>query len=126
VCPKGTYQDAANADTCTRCPQNSFCPGGDKVENPTSYGTNNTCGANLITRNSGARSQADCVAPQGYSRTTPTSATACAKSEYAPMYNRLTKCLKCQSGLEEPDVSALTDGQRSSKKAVCCECTLGP
>jgi len=119
VCPKGFYEPSAGAGACVRCPANTYCPGGDKVENPTSRGSNMTCGANLVTRNTGARSQSDCLAPAGYARTSPTTATACAKSEYAPQYNRLSKCLRCQSGLEEPSSSGLTDGQRSSKRAVC-------
>jgi len=81
-----------------------------------------TCGSNLVTRNTGARSQSDCLAPAGYARSSPTTATACARSEYAPQFNRLSKCLRCQSGLEEPQTSGLTDGQRSSKRAVCSEC----
>ena len=91
------------------------------MENPTNRGTNNTCGSNLVTRNTGARSQSDCLAPAGYARTSPTTASACARSEYAPQFNRLSKCLRCQSGLEEPEASGLTDGQRSSKRAVCSE-----
>ena len=121
MCPKGFYETATTASSCTRCPANTYCPGGDKVDNPTTRGNNMTCGANLVTRNTGARSQSDCLAPAGYARTSPTSATACARSEYAPQFNRLAKCLRCQSGLEEPTTSGLTDGQRSSKRAVCSE-----
>ena len=95
------------------------------MENPTNRGGNMTCGSNLVTRNTGARSQSDCLAPAGYARTSPTTATACLKSEYAPQFNRLSKCLRCQSGLAEPDNSTLVDGQRSSKRAVCSECTTG-
>jgi hypothetical protein len=38
------------------------------------------------------------------------------------MFNRLAKCLRCQSGLDEPPTSGLVDGQRDSKRAVCSEC----
>jgi hypothetical protein len=100
---------------------NSFCPGGDKVENPTTRGTNTTCGDQLVTRNTGARTQSDCLAPAGYARDTPTTAKACSMSEYAPLYNRLSKCLKCQSGLEENPADNLTDGARATKRAVCSE-----
>lgn len=75
----------------------------------------------MVTRNSGARSQADCVAKAGYAQTSPGVGTACGRSEYAPPYNRLAKCLRCQSGLEEARNSNLTDGQRISKRAVCSE-----
>ncbi len=91
------------------------------MENPTSRGGNNTCGDNLVTRNTGARSQSDCLAPAGYARTSPTSATACSTSEYAPMYNRLSKCLRCQSGLEENPDLKLAVSDRATKKAVCSE-----
>lgn len=79
------------------------------------------CGNGLVTRNTGARSQSDCVAPGGYAMTSPTAATPCARSEYAPQFNRLAKCLRCQSGLEEPINSTLTDGGRVSKAVVCSE-----
>jgi hypothetical protein len=118
VCPKGTYETASG---CVRCPANQFCPGGDKVENPTTRGTNTTCGDNLVTRNTGARSQSDCLAPAGYARTSPSAATACAVSEYAPQFNRLSKCLKCQSGLQENPAANLGNGQRISKRDVCSE-----
>jgi hypothetical protein len=91
------------------------------VENPTSRGTNTTCGDNLVTRNTGARTQADCLAPAGFARTSPTSATACERSEYAPAFNRLSKCLRCQSGLEEPLDSGLANGVRDTKRKVCSE-----
>jgi hypothetical protein len=91
------------------------------VENPTTRGTNTTCGDNLVTRNTGARSQSDCLAPAGYARTSPTAATPCGTSEYAPLYNRLSKCLKCQSGLLENADLGLTASQRDSKRAVCSE-----
>jgi hypothetical protein len=94
------------------------------VENPASYGTNVTCGTNLVTRNTGARSQSDCLAPAGFARTSPTTATACAQSEYAPQFNRLSKCLRCQSGLAEPDNSGLGAGQRDTKRRVCSEYLL--
>jgi hypothetical protein len=122
VCPKGFYEASTAAATCTRCPSNSYCPGGDKVENPLSRGAPVLCGTNMVTRNSGARSMADCVSPAGYAQTSPGNATTCKRSEYAPAYNRLAKCLRCQSGLEEPLTSNLTDGARSSKRAVCSEC----
>lgn len=121
MCPKGYFQNSTDPDRCTRCAQNQYCPGGDKVENPTTLGTPFQCGNGLVTRNTGARSQADCVAPAGYAMTSPSEATACARSSYAPAYNRLAKCLKCQSGLEEPSDSGLVDGQRDSKKKVCSE-----
>jgi hypothetical protein len=38
---------------------------------------------------------------------------------------RLAKCLRCQSGLEEPLNSGLTDGQRDSKRTVCSEFRTG-
>jgi hypothetical protein len=91
------------------------------VENPTNRGTNTTCGDNLVTRNTGARTQSDCLAPAGYARDTPTTAKACSASEYAPQFNRLSKCLKCQSGLQEDPKNNLSDGQRSTKRAVCSE-----
>lgn len=91
------------------------------MENPTSRGSNTTCGDNLVTRNTGARSQSDCLAPAGYARTSPTSATPCGTSEYAPQFNRLSKCLRCQSGLEEDPALALTASARSTKKNVCSE-----
>jgi hypothetical protein len=91
------------------------------VENPTTRGTNTTCGDQLVTRNTGARTQSDCLAPAGYARDTPTTAKACSVSEYAPLYNRLSKCLKCQSGLEENPADNLTDGARATKRAVCSE-----
>lgn len=61
------------------------------------------------------------VAPQGYAQTSPTVATPCGNSSYAPQYNRLSKCLRCQSGLEEAPDSGLVDGQRASKRVVCSE-----
>jgi hypothetical protein len=60
VCPRGFYEPAANATRCLRCDANSFCPGGDKVESPSNRGSRVECGTNLITRNTGARTQADC------------------------------------------------------------------
>jgi hypothetical protein len=121
VCPRGFFE-ASSADTsCTRCPANQYCPGGDKVENPTSRGSNTTCGDNLVTRNTGARTQSDCLAPAGYARTSPTAGSPCGVSEYAPQFNRLSKCLRCQSGLEENPASALTTSARATKKAVCSE-----
>jgi hypothetical protein len=124
VCGPSTYENTTDATSCERCPANSYCTGGDKVENPTSRGALQECGAGLITRNTGARSQTDCVAPAGFAMTSPTTATACGQSEYAPRYNRLKTCLKCQGGLEEEVPSTFTDGQRSSKRAVCSESTL--
>lgn len=65
VCPRGFYEPAANASTgasgsCKRCEYDSYCPGGDKVENPTSKGPLVPCGTNIITRNTGARSRVEC------------------------------------------------------------------
>ena len=125
VCPKGFFENSTAATSCTRCPANSYCPGGDKTENPTSRGSVLQCGSSLVTRNTGARSAVDCVAPAGYAMTAPTVATPCARSEYAPAFNRLNKCLRCQGGLEEAATSALTPEQRLSKKAVCRECRAG-
>jgi len=121
VCPKGFFEAASNATSCTRCPANVYCPGGDKVENPASRGNLVQCGSNMVTRSTGARSATDCVAPVGFALAAPTAAIACDRSEYAPQFNRLKKCIKCQGGLEEPSTSNLTDGQRSSKRAVCSE-----
>jgi hypothetical protein len=121
VCPRGFFESDSAAQACTRCPANQYCPGGDKVENPTSRGSNNTCGDNLVTRNTGARVQSDCLAPAGYARTSPTTATACATSEYAPRFNRLSKCLRCQSGLAENPAAQLTVSDRATKKNVCSE-----
>jgi hypothetical protein len=118
VCPRGTFESATG---CTRCPMNQFCSGGDKVENPASRGTNTTCGTNLVTRNTGARTQSDCLAPGGFARTSPAAATPCARSEYAPALNRLSKCLRCQSGLEEPINSGLANSDRDTKRKVCSE-----
>jgi hypothetical protein len=53
--------------------------------------------------------------------TSPTSATPCNPSEYAPKFNRLAKCLRCQSGLEENIAAGLGDGDRISKRTVCSE-----
>lgn len=53
--------------------------------------------------------------------TSPTSATPCGPSEYAPQFNRLGKCLRCQSGLQEPPNSIYTASQRDAKRAVCSE-----
>jgi hypothetical protein len=122
VCPRGTYEAAPNATACTRCPNNAYCTGGDKAENPVGRGSMVQCGSGLITRNTGARSAADCLAPAGFAMTSPTAATACGPSEYAPQFNRLNKCLKCQGGLEEEVPSPFVDGQRTSKRAVCSEC----
>jgi hypothetical protein len=121
VCPRGFFESDSSAQSCTRCPANQYCPGGDKVENPTNRGGNTTCGDNLVTRNTGARSQSDCLAPAGYARTSPTTATACATSEYAPQFNRLSKCLRCQSGLAEDPALDLAVSARATKKAVCSE-----
>ena len=126
MCPRGFFESASDAASCTRCPANQYCPGGDKVENPTSRGSNATCGDNLVTRNTGARSQSDCLAPAGYARTSPTTATPCATSEYAPQFNRLSKCLRCQSGLEENPALSLTVSDRATKKTVCSECACLP
>lgn len=60
VCPRGSYEPSQNATRCSRCESNSYCPGGDKVENPSSRGSRMECGANLVTRNTGARTQSDC------------------------------------------------------------------
>lgn len=125
VCPRGSYEAAPNATSCLRCPLNAFCSGGDKVEQPLSRGSLAQCGPNLVTRNTGARTQADCVAPAGFALTSHMAgATPCGPSEYAPALNRLARCLKCQSGLVEPPNSNLTDGQRASKRAVCSECPV--
>jgi hypothetical protein len=121
VCPRGFYEDSSTPGACTRCPANQYCPGGDKVENPTSRGSNNTCGDNLVTRSTGARSQSDCLAPAGFARTSPTTATQCAQSEYAPQFNRLSTCLRCQSGLAEDPALNLAVSARATKKAVCSE-----
>lgn len=59
------------------------------------------------------------VAPAGYARTEPNQATACSHSTYAPSFNRLARCLRCQSGLQEAPTSGLADGQRDSKRVVC-------
>jgi hypothetical protein len=80
-----------------------------------------TCGSQLVTRQDGARSPADCVAPAGYALTSPNTATACAASTYAPNFNRLSRCLRCQSGLEENPALSMTVSQRSNRKAVCSE-----
>lgn len=122
MCPRGFFQNGTDATFCTRCEKNQYCPGGDKVENPTNFGNIITCGAGLVTRNTGARSQSDCVAPAGYAMTSPTSATACTNSTYAPMYNRLARCLRCQSGLEESPADNLQASDRASKKTVCSKC----
>lgn len=124
VCSKGFYEAAPDATSCTRCPANSFCTGGDKVANPISRGSLSACGTMLITRNTGARTASDCVSSAGYAMTSPTGATPCARSTYAPQFNRLTRCMKCQGGLEEPLASNLTDGMRSSKRVVCSEYIL--
>jgi hypothetical protein len=122
VCPRGSYEASSTATSCTKCPLNAFCPGGDKIPNAgAARGTNMTCGGGLITRTTGARSQVDCVAPAGYAMTSTRTATACDESEYAPHYNRLAKCLRCQAGLKEPSQSGLGDGQRITKLAVCSE-----
>jgi hypothetical protein len=94
------------------------------MEQPVSRGPITACGPNMVTRSDGARSRAACVSNAGYAQTSPGVATACNRTEYAPAYNRLAKCLRCQSGLEEPPNFNLTDGARSSKRAVCSECTL--
>jgi hypothetical protein len=60
VCPRGFYEAASNSTRCSRCEAGSYCPGGDKAENPTSRGTKVSCGPNLVTRNTGARTQVDC------------------------------------------------------------------
>lgn len=91
------------------------------VESPVSRGSIVGCGANLVTRNTGARTQTDCVASKGYAMTSATAATPCSQSEYAPQFNRLGKCLRCQSGLQEDPAANLTDGQRDSKRTVCSE-----
>lgn len=122
VCPKGFYEASPNTTACTRCPLHAFCPGGERVESPTTRGNPISCGSNLVTRNTGARTQADCVAPRGYAMTSPTTATPCGPSEYAPHFNRLARCLKCQSGLQEPPNANFTASQRESKRAVCSEC----
>jgi hypothetical protein len=121
VCAKGFYEANSTATSCTKCPANAFCPGGDKVENPTSRGDPTTCGTGLVTRSTGARSQTDCVAPAGYAQTSPTTAAACPVSTYAPQFNRLARCLRCQSGLEENAAQNLADGARASRRAVCSE-----
>lgn len=66
-------------------------------------------------------SYAAAVAPAGFAQTAPGAASPCAKSEYAPQFNRLARCLRCQSGLEEPTDSGLAYAQRSNKKDVCSE-----
>jgi hypothetical protein len=91
------------------------------VENPTSRGSNTTCGDNLVTRNTGARSQTDCLAPAGYARTSPPTPTPCNPNQYAPHLNRLSKRLRCQSGLEENSDLNLSVSQRATKRAVCSE-----
>lgn len=121
VCPKGFFEPDANSTSCLRCTQNNYCPGGDQVENPVSRGTLMQCGGGLVTRNTGARSQTDCVAPAGHARSSPNEATPCSRSEYAPMFNRLGKCITCQSGLEEPLRSGYNASQRDGKRAVCSE-----
>jgi hypothetical protein len=45
-------------------------------------------------------------------------------SEYAPQFNRLSKCLRCQSGLEENPALNLTVNDRATKKTVCSEFAL--
>ena len=124
VCPKGTFENGTDATSCTRCPPNHYCGGGEEVENPLTRGALNPCGGDLITRNSGARSRADCVAPAGYAFASPTQAIPCGRSEYAPQFNRLTKCMRCQAGLEEPVDSNLTVPMRATKRVVCSECQL--
>lgn len=121
VCPRGTYEAASNATDCSRCPINSYCSGGDKVQNPASRGTLVQCGSGLVTRNTGARSAVDCVAPAGFAMASPAGATPCGPSEYAPKFNRLQTCLKCQGGLEEEQPSPFVNGQRTNKRAVCSE-----
>lgn len=116
VCPKGTFE---NGTSCARCPTDSYCPGGAKVENPTTRGELVTCGVGLVTRNTGARTISDCLAPAGAAMTAPGVATNCSASEYAPKFNRLTKCLKCQGGLEEDPALNLTSAQRATKRVVC-------
>jgi hypothetical protein len=131
VCPKGTYLASPGATSCVRCIKDNYCPGGDKVEQPVGgLGPLMQCGTNMVTRSDGARSRADCVSPVGYAQTSPGVASPCGRSEYAPPLNRLAKCIRCQSGLEEPLDSGLnaTAGDRRSKKAVCSEWlwVLGP
>lgn len=63
------------------------------------------------------------VAPAGFAMTAlATGAAACDPSTYAPAFNRLARCLRCQSGLQEPAASNLTSSQRASKRTVCSEC----
>jgi hypothetical protein len=80
--------DAIFAACTLRCPVNSYCFGGDRVESPLTRGSITTCGANLITRNTGSRTKADCVAPAGFALASAAGARPCNRSEYAPMYNR--------------------------------------
>jgi hypothetical protein len=60
VCPRGFYEPSADASSCVRCDAGSYCSGGDKVANPSSRGSRTECGANLVTRTTGARTAADC------------------------------------------------------------------
>lgn len=121
VCPLRFFEAEAGAASCTRCPHGAYCPGGERVPNPISRGRAIPCGTGLITRNTGARAQSDCVAPKGWAMTRPTEATPCSPSEYSPQFNRLSRCISCPSGLQEPPDSNLTAGDRDSRRAVCSE-----
>lgn len=46
-------------------------------------------------------------------------ATRCIGDTYAPSLNKLSACLKCQSGLKVPEDF---NGPQTDKNAVCREC----
>lgn len=121
VCPRGFFENSTSL-ACERCPKDSYCPGGDRVQSPNTRGTAFPCGSYLVTRGSGARSLTDCLAQAGYARTSANTATICGQSEYAPALNRLSRCLRCQSGLQEDTLNGglgTVNKPRDTKRNVC-------
>eukprot|EP00775_Hariotina_reticulata_P011749 gene11749-11895_t len=114
----------ANANTCQPCEAGSFCPGGSKKANsPTDdMGTPKTCNnpgsVGLTTKQARSTKPTDCVALAGYvlPSTKGGNATQCIGDTYAPSLNKLSACLKCQSGLKAPEDYS---GPRDDKNVVC-------
>eukprot|EP00775_Hariotina_reticulata_P005178 gene5178-5416_t len=84
----------------------------------TARSCNNAGSTGLTTRSERATKPTDCVATGGYvlPSTRGGNATLCTGANYAPNLNKLSSCLKCQSGLAPP---LNYTGSRVDKTQVC-------
>jgi hypothetical protein len=103
---------------CTGLARACFAPAGCACRGPF------LTGCRVLPHATHTHTHTHTVAPAGYSLASAAAGAPCARSEYAPQFNRLARCLRCQSGLEEPPDSGLAFSQRSNRQIVCSEWPL--